>query len=289
MSTRKVSWILLGPCRLARVLVMGTTALLVLAVVAWGMMFFGRAAEETKPPATAPAQEESKPPAESPTQASRPVQIAQQGLLNALVRLELTSPPIGTVMAFAGPWPPKKPDGTQWTEQELGWLLCDGRALPIPKGEADPYWTLFHVIGDTYGKTETEFRLPDLRSRAVVGAGKGDGKDDQGKELPNRTLAAKFGASTHQLSVAEMPKHDHEVNDPGHDHTQRRADQLVNWQVSFAARTWCLSAAGRNPNVQPIYGVEPSKTGITLRQTGESLPHNITQPSIALHWIIKFK
>jgi hypothetical protein len=43
--------------------------------------------------------------------------------------LEGSRPPVGTVMAFAGAWPPKKPGGGAWTERELGWLRCDGRTF----------------------------------------------------------------------------------------------------------------------------------------------------------------
>jgi hypothetical protein len=49
-------------------------------------------------------------------------------LADALQHLRLTSPPIGSVQAFAGDWPPRKPDGF-WTELDIGWLLCDGRKL----------------------------------------------------------------------------------------------------------------------------------------------------------------
>src|SRR4051812_25432554 len=38
--------------------------------------------------------------------------------------------PVGTVVAFAGDWPPKKADDkTPWEEADLGWMACDGRAL----------------------------------------------------------------------------------------------------------------------------------------------------------------
>jgi hypothetical protein len=42
--------------------------------------------------------------------------------------LGLRNPPIGTVTAFAGDWPPKRTETTSWTEAELGWLKCDGRS-----------------------------------------------------------------------------------------------------------------------------------------------------------------
>jgi hypothetical protein len=48
-------------------------------------------------------------------------------ILAKLERLRLTSPPIGSVVAFAGEWP--KDDGKTPFELNIGWLLCDGRKL----------------------------------------------------------------------------------------------------------------------------------------------------------------
>ena len=44
-----------------------------------------------------------------------------------IATLSRVNPPVGTVMAFAGEWPPAKGEGDRWTEKELGWLACDGR------------------------------------------------------------------------------------------------------------------------------------------------------------------
>src|ERR1700683_4748511 len=48
-------------------------------------------------------------------------------LSDALQHLRRTNPPIGSVQAFAGEWPPLKTDRmTKWHELDLGWLLCNG-------------------------------------------------------------------------------------------------------------------------------------------------------------------
>ena len=52
-----------------------------------------------------------------------------KGLSDALRDARMSSPPIGSVQAFPGEWPPYRPDGERATEHELGWLLCDGRSL----------------------------------------------------------------------------------------------------------------------------------------------------------------
>lgn len=49
--------------------------------------------------------------------------------MELISRLSRISPPIGTVVAYAGVWPPPKGEGGTWTEDELGWMLCDGRTI----------------------------------------------------------------------------------------------------------------------------------------------------------------
>jgi hypothetical protein len=54
-----------------------------------------------------------------------------------IATLSRIDPPVGTVMAFAGDWPPKKDEMTSWSEKELGWLKCDGRSLAKIRQELD--------------------------------------------------------------------------------------------------------------------------------------------------------
>jgi microcystin-dependent protein len=45
-----------------------------------------------------------------------------------------------------------------------GWMLCDGRALPIAQ-----YQALFALLGDQFGSDmRTTFQLPDLRGKEPV-------------------------------------------------------------------------------------------------------------------------
>jgi hypothetical protein len=55
------------------------------------------------------------------------------GFRQQIVWLSRTSPPVGSVVAYAGAWPPKKGEGGLWTEDELGWILCDGRDITPPQ------------------------------------------------------------------------------------------------------------------------------------------------------------
>jgi microcystin-dependent protein len=80
------------------------------------------------------------------------------------------------------------------------WLLCDGRAV-----EQAAYPELYEAVQgrfNTGGETQTQFRLPAVAGRAIVGAGAGSG-------LTARTLADRWGGETVQLSTNEMPSHSH--------------------------------------------------------------------------------
>jgi hypothetical protein len=78
--------------------------------------------------------------------------------------LSLTSPPVGTIVPFAGEWPPKKDDTQSWTEQELGWMLCDGRSFP----QTD-FKLLAAAISTAWGGNASNFNLPDLRGQFLRG------------------------------------------------------------------------------------------------------------------------
>jgi len=67
---------------------------------------------------------------------------------------------LGEIRLFAGFYAP------------LNWAFCDGSVLSID----DETFPLFQAIGSVYGGDgQTTFALPDLRARAVVGTGQGDG------------------------------------------------------------------------------------------------------------------
>jgi len=124
---------------------------------------------------------------------------------NADTRLDGTgawsvSNPVGMVIDFAGTSPPS------------GWLMCNGQAYLQTQ-----YPALFAVIGGYYGWSgayggSNTFNVPDCRGRTTVGVGKGAG-------LTNRGLGGKGGEENHVLSLAELPSHNHGINDPGHAHS----------------------------------------------------------------------
>jgi microcystin-dependent protein len=75
------------------------------------------------------------------------------------------------------------------------WVACDGSPL-----EQADYPELFDALGgrfNTGGESPTQFRVPSVAGRAIVGAGAG------------RAPGQQWGEETHTLTGAEMPYHAH--------------------------------------------------------------------------------
>lgn len=85
----------------------------------------------------------------------------------------------------------------------VNWHLCDGSLLPISQ-----YTALFSLLGTTFGGDgQTTFGLPDLRGRAVLGAGQGPGLQPYvvgqlGGDESVALTSDQFASHTHVLSAA---------------------------------------------------------------------------------------
>jgi microcystin-dependent protein len=74
-----------------------------------------------------------------------------------------------------------------------GWALCNGQLLPINQNQA-----LFSLLGTTYGGNgQTNFALPDLRSRVSFHFGQ------------SFNLGQAGGEEAHTLTITETPTHGH--------------------------------------------------------------------------------
>lgn len=168
--------------------------------------------------------------------------------------------PVGAILPYGGGPLPE------------GFLAADGRRV----NDGDPrFAALCQAIGDKF-RAQTDpvgtCRLPDLRGRVPLGDGQGDG-------LTARRLGETLGEERHLLTVAELPSHSHQVNDPGHRHSFH---QGTNQSVDQAI--WQPVAKGELNNAH----IEPSQTGITLSAAGGGQAHSIIQPSVVVRYLIRY-
>lgn len=168
-----------------------------------------------------------------------------------------------------------------------GWLVCDGRSL-----SREDYPDLFKVIGTSFGADNGEtFKIPDMRGRVMGGIGQGPG-------LTNRVMGALLGSETHTLTTNEMPQHvhtgetnqgglhSHQINDPGHRHTQTTTNDDFNNSGTNPPGFTADSAGSMTWN-----NINTAFTGITMNsngvhthtfntnQTGGGASHNNMQPT----------
>src|SRR2546421_7686773 len=95
-------------------------------------------------------------------------------------------PYVGEIRMFAGNFAPN------------GWMLCQGKTLPISENE-----TLFNLIGTTYGGDGQEtFQLPDLQSRVPIHMGTSKGGITY-------QLAESAGTEQETLTVQQIRIHTH--------------------------------------------------------------------------------
>lgn len=177
--------------------------------------------------------------------------------------LKITNPgdetfPTGTVIGLLG------------SDTPAGWLTCHGQ----PISTSDPVTApLAGVVGNRYGAGAGFVNLPDLRGYILIGEG-----GDLGLGIGQFA-----GALAHQLSIANLPIHDHAVTDPGHAHPQH-ARMLVYGPTG-----------GAHPDGPLGWSVEPepagfdrvATTGITVEPAGAAEPFMTVPPVHAVNWVVK--
>jgi microcystin-dependent protein len=132
-----------------------------------------------------------------------------------------------------------------------GWMFCDGSSV-----SRSTYSGLFAAIGTTYGagNGSTTFNVPDMRGRVPVGR-------DTGQSEFN-VLGETGGATTHTLTVAEMPSHTH---------------------TNFGA----LIARGTGTAFRELTNSGNANSNATSGASGGNQAHNNLQPYRVLNFIIK--
>jgi len=153
--------------------------------------------------------------------------------------------------------------------------ICPIGSVVAISGQID---TRFDASGKGLEGTETEGwaicngqnRTPDLRNRFLVGAG-----DEYNQH-------AYGGEKMHILTEIEMPKHKHNINDPGHTHlyddyykkSEKSDDANDKWvgsnTITFIERV-----------------SKQSTTGITVQNAGAGIAHENRPPYYALFLIMR--
>lgn len=167
---------------------------------------------------------------------------------------------LGEIRVFTTTWPPK------------GWMVCSGQTLPIAQ-----YSALFALLGTTYGGDGIHnFKLPDLRGRAIVGVSTAPGGGDfqQGMQT---------GTETVTVTSAEMPAHNH-----GFVVTTDMAEAASPNGHYLGMAKDSLAPGGGNPvNVYapPSSSLQPLAS-TTIGSSGGSQPHQNMQPYTTLNYCI---
>ena len=154
--------------------------------------------------------------------------------------------PIGTMIPYSSEVIPN------------GFLPCNGSEVSRTE-----YKDLFAVIGTSYGAGDgsTTFNLPNKKGRISVGL------DSSQTEF--NTIGKRDGEKTHQLTIEEMPSHDH------------RLTPLVDIRQGDGQTNAHSGSLGTH------LGGYVSKSNTEVSPTGGNQPHNNLQPYEVDQWIIK--
>jgi microcystin-dependent protein len=190
-------------------------------------------------------------------------------------------PPSGSLQATLSA---VEPDGGAWK-------LCDGQSLS--KAE---FPTLYAAIAGTVPETDTEFSLPDLSGRLLMG------------RAGSLALGGFTGTEAVTLLAAQMPEHGHAVvdaghghtfsgaphthtvNDPGHSHTSATTGGVATGAGTDGAisGTTGTSATGVTISEATAGGaISNEQSGVSVENTGGGEAFNIIPPVIAVNWLIR--
>jgi microcystin-dependent protein len=161
----------------------------------------------------------------------------------------MAQPYVGEIRMFGGNFPP------------VGWMFCDGQALPISENEV-----LFQLIGTTYGGDgEETFNLPNLQSRVPIHMGSNAGTTYQ--------LGEMAGVESVTLTVQQIPSHSHTVIGSTSNASQANPGNNI-LATSAVVQPYAVEsvAAAFNPSC--------------VSQTGGNQPHDNMQPFQCINYII---
>ena len=165
-----------------------------------------------------------------------------------------------------------------------GWLLCDGTSY----GSAT-YATLFNVIGYTFGGSGTNFNVPNLKGRVVVGIDGAqtqfDTRGETGGTMTHQHAASNSGntsvAHNHLIDppLTNSGNHDgHNHNITGHTHTTDDHSHSVN-----PPETGTSSAGGHSHSTGAPNSDGTAATGNTRNYATGAHGHNTSNTGSHSH------
>lgn len=150
-----------------------------------------------------------------------------------------------------------------FTFEPKNWAFCDGRLLSIAQNTA-----LFSILGTTYGGDgRTTFALPDLRGRAPIHSGTGNG-------LSSIDLGQMSGSSTVTLTTQNIPSHSHLINGTTTDGTSGNPTGNIPANTKLLDKEYSNAAPNTLMNTSMI------------QPTGQNTPVNNMQPYTAVNYVI---
>ncbi len=148
-----------------------------------------------------------------------------------------------------------------------GWAFCEGQLLPINQNQA-----LFSLLGTTYGGNgQTNFALPDLRGRMVIGSGDG------------YVLGQIGGEAAHTITQAEMPLHNHILTATN---SAATTDKPTSQTMLASPADIIFPQVTKKVNTYAAPGSVVQLSPLTSGSVGGSQPHNNMMPFITVRYII---
>lgn len=181
---------------------------------------------------------------------------------------------MGTIQPFAFNFAPN------------GWALCNGQTLGISQ-----YQALFSLLGTYYGGNgTTNFMLPNLQGRTLLGQGSGQG-------LTQRVIGEVAGTENVTPTINNLPTHSHAMAGLTASTTLQLANPASNPVNTPTATNSFIGTSGTGPGAANIYsdqigaspvpvkGVSTTIDG-TISQTGNGLPMAIMNPFLAINFSV---
>jgi microcystin-dependent protein len=183
-----------------------------------------------------------------------------------------------------------------------GWLPCDGRYV----GQAQ-HDLLYSIIGGTWGVSGGNFKLPDYRGTVLAMADQigiipatGPYAFNAGNRgvLNSWGIATYAGEASHQISVAEMPGHNHPgsvdtghthgASQDAHNHTISPAQPGYGIGAQFPPEGMTAQGAMTTSTAQPNVYIATGQANISIAAQGSWAAHNNIQPTTTTMKMIKW-